>query len=94
MHRGQTRGETKNIKACKKHVNFTKSGRNFTKLGKNNFLEIEGEMYCLAKIGRKFEILSQRLRKEDHQKFLADQNRNFFWERVKFEIFSKESEEC
>ena len=45
MHHGQTRGKRKTHKVCKKHLNFTESGRKFAKVGvNNNFPEI-GEMY-------------------------------------------------
>jgi len=45
MHHGESGGKRKTQKACKKHVNFTKSGGKFAKVGGNKEIFEIGEMY-------------------------------------------------
>jgi len=52
MHYGKTRGKRNTHKACKKQVNFSKTGGKFVKVGgNNNFRETGGKCTETGKIG-------------------------------------------
>src|SRR6218665_1929136 len=89
MHHGQSRGKRKTHKVCKKHVNFTKSGREIWKISGMKNSRNRGEIIKIAKIAKIPNFWS--MTKNKKKKFWRMKIEKLVL-KVKLEKFSTESE--